>query len=130
MGERLRGLRVRRGLPLREVAPAAAIDTALLSKIEKGVRLPTQHQIAALAAFFGQPVEFLEALRLAEKFWRENAENPAAPHAAVLIEETAAAYGVNKPMKNPANELEKRSASKHRPAPSERGRPGAKRPAI
>ena len=95
LGKWLRELRHGRGVPLRVVAAAADMDTALLSKVELGQRLPTEKQTAALAAYFSVPLEQMEAKRLAEKFWMENKDNPAAPRAAKLIskkkpDETAA----------------------------------------
>ena len=85
LGKWLRALRHARGLPLRAVAAEAEMDTALMSKIELGQRLPTEKQIAAFADFFGVQPEEMEAKRLAEKFWIENRNNPAASKAATLI---------------------------------------------
>ena len=82
LGNWLRELHHGRGVPLRVVAAAAAMDTALPSKVELGQRLPTEKQAAALAAYFNVP---LEAKRIAEKFWIENKDNPAAIKAAKLI---------------------------------------------
>ena len=85
LGKLLRELRHARGLPLRAVAPAADMDTTLLSKVELGQRLPTEKQTAALAAFYGVPPEDMEAKRIEERFWMEHKDNPAAQKAAALI---------------------------------------------
>ena len=85
LGKLLRELRHARGLPLRLVAPVADMDTTLLSKVELGQRLPTEKQIAALAAFFGIPPQEMEAKRIEERFWMEHKDNPAAHKAAALI---------------------------------------------
>jgi len=85
LGKWLRQLRHAKGVPLRVAAAAAEMDTALLSKVELGQRLPTEKQTAALAAYFSVPLERMEAKRLAEKFWMENKDNPAAERAARLI---------------------------------------------
>lgn len=85
LGKWLRELRHNRSIPLRVVAAAAEMDTALLSKVELGQRLPTEKQTAALAVYFSAPLEEMEAKRLAEKFWIENKDNPAARRAAKLI---------------------------------------------
>lgn len=53
LGKWLRELRNARGVPLRIVAAAAEMDTALLSKVELEQRLPTEKQTAAPASFFG-----------------------------------------------------------------------------
>ncbi len=89
----LRELRHGRGVPLRVVAAAADMDTALLSKVELGQRLPTEKQAVALAAYFSVPLEEMEAKRLAEKFWAENRDNPAAPKAASLIQRASPTGG-------------------------------------
>lgn len=83
-------------LKLREVAPVADMDAALLSKVEKGIRLPTREQLQKLAAFYSTDVSEWEAKRLAEKYWRDHADNPAATAAASLILESAGIYAVNK----------------------------------
>lgn len=48
----MRELRGQRGLLLREVAAEIEIDPALLSKIERGERIPTRQQVIRLAQFF------------------------------------------------------------------------------
>ena len=48
-GERIRALREKQNLYLRQVAPLLEMDTAQLSKIEKGVRQIKKEQIAILA---------------------------------------------------------------------------------
>jgi len=96
LGAWLRHLRRARKLPLRRLAAAADMDTAYLSKIELGQRLPTEKQTAAFAIFFGIPLPKMAAKRLAEKFWMENKDNPAAKQAAAMIRETAPAYTSNR----------------------------------
>ena len=91
LGNWLRQLRQAKGLPLRVVAAEAEMDTALLSKVELGQRLPTEKQTAALAAYFSVPLEGMEAKRLAERFWMENKDNPAAAKAASLLHRRAQA---------------------------------------
>lgn len=91
----LRQLREERRLPLRTVAAAVEIDSTLLSHIERGTRLPTPAQSENLAAYFNLPKEEFEAIRLAEKFFRENQDNPAAIRAAELIRERASEYRVD-----------------------------------
>ena len=99
LGAWLRQLRQDLNLPLRSVAAAAEIDSTLLSKIELGQRLPTEQQMRAFAAFFKVPPEEMEAKRLAEKFWTDHGENPAAGKAALLIKEKAAEYKTKKESK-------------------------------
>lgn len=52
LGELIRDLRDRNGFLLREVAAKIAIDQALLSKIERGERMPTKEQVLKLAKFY------------------------------------------------------------------------------
>ena len=72
------------------------MDSTLLSKVELGQRMPTQKQTAALAGYFGVPVKELEAARIASKFWRDHAGNPAVGQAVQVIRESAAEYFVDK----------------------------------
>jgi HTH-type transcriptional regulator, competence development regulator len=51
-GELIRELREKSGLLLRQVAAEIEIDQALLSKIERGERMPTKDQIVRLAKFY------------------------------------------------------------------------------
>jgi HTH-type transcriptional regulator, competence development regulator len=48
-GERVRTLRVKQNLYLRQVAPLLEMDTAQLSKIEKGLRRLKREQIPIIA---------------------------------------------------------------------------------
>ncbi len=53
-------MREQNGLLLRQVAAEIEIDQALLSKIERGERLPTRDQVIRLAKFYEvDPNEFL-----------------------------------------------------------------------
>ena len=106
----LRGLREARGLPLRLPAAAAEIDSALLSKIELGHRLPTQAQLVALTRFYGVKNDRFEARRLAEQMLRSHGDNPALAEATAIIREEAGEYRVkniraslNKPSKSVSN---------------------------
>lgn len=49
LGQRLRGLRARAGLSLREVAKAAKISAPFLSDVELGRRFPTNETLALIA---------------------------------------------------------------------------------
>lgn len=90
-------MREARALPLWEVAHAARMDSALLSKIERGQRLPTSEQTSAFAKFFGTDATAWQARRMAEKFLHDNEHNPAAAALAVgHIQESAASIFVNR----------------------------------
>ena len=48
-GSRLKALRTKQGLLMRQVAAATDVDTSMISKFENGDRLPTRKQIEKLA---------------------------------------------------------------------------------
>jgi transcriptional regulator with XRE-family HTH domain len=81
-------------VPGRVVAAAAEIDSALLSKIENGRKLPTSAQLAALATFFDVPAGPLESQRMAEEIFRRYGEKEELAAAAGIIREAAGEYGV------------------------------------
>jgi transcriptional regulator with XRE-family HTH domain len=92
----LRDLRLRKGVPMWKAAAGADMDSSLLCKIERGNRLPTDPQAAALARYFEVPLIRIEAALIAEKFLKTAAKNPeAAALALVRIEEGAGEYRVS-----------------------------------
>ena len=66
-GERIRALRTQQALLLRQVAAALEIDTALLSKIERGERLIKREQIAQVAIILKADAKELLTLWLADQ---------------------------------------------------------------
>lgn len=66
-GERIRALRTQQALLLRQVAAALEIDTALLSKIERGERLIKKEQVAQVATILKADAEELLTLWLADQ---------------------------------------------------------------
>jgi transcriptional regulator with XRE-family HTH domain len=52
---KLKKLRLKNELLLRQVAAAIDVDTSMVSKFENGERFPTRGQIEKLAAFFKVP---------------------------------------------------------------------------
>src|SRR2546425_1535400 len=82
-GDWLRQLRIDRNLPLRAVAAEAEMDSAVLSKVELGQRVPTAEQMSKLAKFFRLDETEAEGRRIAEKFRHEHHENPKAAQEAV-----------------------------------------------
>ena len=91
---RLRALRVAAKVPGRVVAAAAEIDSALLSKIENGKKLPTSAQLAAMASFFKVPIGPLESQRMAEEIVRRYGQSKEFGAAAIIIRESAGEYPV------------------------------------
>ena len=60
MGQRLRELRERAGLSLREVAKAAKISAPFLSDVELGRRFPTNETLALIAQKLGASADDLK----------------------------------------------------------------------
>lgn len=67
IGETIRELRESSGLLLREVAAKTEMDTALLSKVERGERLPTREQVLKLSHLFKADEKKLLVLYLSDK---------------------------------------------------------------
>jgi transcriptional regulator with XRE-family HTH domain len=68
-GERIRTLREKQHLYLRQVAPLLEMDTAQLSKIEKGLRQIKREQIPILANIFQVSSDELMTLWLADQIY-------------------------------------------------------------
>lgn len=67
IGEKIRTLRETKGLLLRQVAAYLEIDTALISKIERGERRLTREQVIKLAKFYNVSESELLPLWLCDK---------------------------------------------------------------
>ncbi|GFZ76265.1 transcriptional regulator [Aquaticitalea lipolytica] len=66
-GEHIRKLREQKQLLLREVASQMHIDTALLSKIERGTRIARKEQVEALAIALNENKNDLLNVWMADK---------------------------------------------------------------
>ena len=80
-------MRQEKGLALREVAAAADMDTAHLSKAELGQRLPTAEQVTKLAKFLKADATLMEAKRVAEKVMQEITASSAGAEALTILRE-------------------------------------------
>jgi len=67
LGEKIRALRESKGKLLRQVAAYLEIDTALISKIERGERRLTREQVIKIAKFYRVTEEELLTLWLSDK---------------------------------------------------------------
>ncbi len=67
LGEKIRTIRESKSLLLRQVAAHLEIDTALISKIERGERKLTREQVIKLAKFYNVSDEELLTLWLSDK---------------------------------------------------------------
>jgi transcriptional regulator with XRE-family HTH domain len=106
LGDLLRRARTERGEPLRVVAAAAGMDSTLLSRIERGERLPTPPQLQALAAHFGLPDDELEALGDAARLMRTWGSAATVLRAADVIESRTSSSRPRDSMKSHAPEPE------------------------
>ena len=68
-GERVRALREKQNLYLRQVAPFLEMDTAQLSKIEKGIRQLKKEQVPVLAEILKVEKNELMILWLADQLY-------------------------------------------------------------
>jgi len=68
-GERVRALREKQNLYLRQVAPLLEMDTAQLSKIEKGLRQLKRDQISILSEILKADKDELLTLWLADQIY-------------------------------------------------------------
>ena len=68
-GEKIRALRENQNLYLRQVAPLLEMDTAQLSKIEKGLRLLKREQIPIIANILKADTDELLTLWIADQIY-------------------------------------------------------------
>lgn len=68
-GNKIRELRENKGLVLRQLAAVLEIDTATISKIERGDRMAKKEQIRLLAELLEADYEQLHTLWLADKVY-------------------------------------------------------------
>jgi HTH-type transcriptional regulator, competence development regulator len=67
LGEKIRSLRESKNILLRQVAAYLEIDTALISKIERGERRLTRERVVKLANYYQVTEEDLLTLWLSDK---------------------------------------------------------------
>ena len=91
-GETIRTLRKERDEPLRVVAAALGIDSTLLSKIERGERLPTETQRIRFAKYFDLPLDQVTAQVIADKIVTQYGHQATMLQAMKIVKERATAY--------------------------------------
>lgn len=87
IGEVLRTLRKEKGLPLRKVAAELDIDTAILSKMERGERKLSKETVQQLAKIYRHDEQELIVLYLSEKIIAEIGKDELALQAMQVAEE-------------------------------------------
>lgn len=92
LGQYIRELRKQKAETLHQVSKGTDIDSPLLSKIERGDRLPTNEQIVRLASYYDIAEADLKAQQTAEKILREFGANETTFQAIQLVSEELKAY--------------------------------------
>lgn len=85
LGQRIRELREKQNLLLRQVAAYLEVDTALMSKIERGDRKASKHQVSEIAKFLKVNKDELLTLWLADKIELTIIEEPKVAYKAMKI---------------------------------------------
>lgn len=90
----IRAARKKQGLLIRDVAASLGIDAALISRYEKGERLPAKQHLPKLSEVLNVKPAILTKYWLAEKILEQIKEYPEATEALSLAEESMAEYKV------------------------------------
>ena len=80
-GERIRELRTKQNMLLRQLASLLDVDTSIISKIERGDRQLKKEQIPLLAQILKADVEELQTLWLADQLYNMVKDDPTAGEA-------------------------------------------------
>lgn len=92
LGQYIKSLRSGQNLTLHQVAKDTDIDMTMLSKIERGERLPTVEQIKRLASFFQLNENELLTKLTAKKIVKDYGINETTLNAVQLVEEQITNY--------------------------------------
>lgn len=92
LGQYLRELRKDKGQTLHQVSKGTDIDSPLLSKLERGERLPTDEQIKKLAKYYKVPEADLKVKATAERIIKEYGVNDTTYEAVNLVMEQITPY--------------------------------------
>jgi transcriptional regulator with XRE-family HTH domain len=92
LGQYIRNLRNKRGKTLRQVSKRTDIDSPMLSKIERGSRMPTLEQLTRLSKYFKVPEADLQVMHTAEKIIKEYGINKTTYEAVRMVEEQITPY--------------------------------------
>ncbi len=85
LGQKIRELRESQNLLLRQVAAELEVDTALMSKIERGDRNASKRQVIEIAKYLKANEEELLTLWLADKIESTIIEEPTIAYQAMKI---------------------------------------------
>jgi transcriptional regulator with XRE-family HTH domain len=116
-GTVLRRIRHDRGETLEQVSEATGLSVAMLSRVERGERLPSPESVETLAAHFGLPAEYLMSETIANRMLNRYGLRSSSLAAERLSRESPEAAALGWAADTP---LESRSAEPGRPAPERR----------
>ncbi|OFY97945.1 MAG: transcriptional regulator [Bacteroidetes bacterium RIFCSPLOWO2_12_FULL_31_6] len=85
LGQKIRYLREKQNLLLRQVAAQLEVDTALMSKVERGERNASKQQVIDIAKFLKANEDELLTLWLADKIESTIIEEPKIAYKAMKI---------------------------------------------
>ena len=85
LGQKIREIRESQNLLLRQVAAELEVDTALMSKIERGDRNASKQQVIEIAKYLNANEEELLTLWLADKIESTIVEEPTIAYQAMKI---------------------------------------------
>ena len=85
LGQKIRELREKQNLLLRQIAAQIEVDTALISKIERGERKASRQQVIEIAKYLKANEEELLTLWLADKIEATFVEEPKIAYQAMKI---------------------------------------------
>jgi len=85
LGQKMRELRERKQLLLRQVAAHLEVDTALMSKIERGDRKASREQVIKISQFLEVNEDELLTLWMADKIESTIVEEPKVAYEAMKI---------------------------------------------
>lgn len=92
LGQYLRALRKEREETLHQVSMGTDIDSPMLSKVERGERLPTNEQLRRLAKYYKISEGSLKVKHTAEKILKEYGANATTYDAIQLVNEQLTPY--------------------------------------
>ena len=92
LGQYIRNLRTEKKETLHDVSKGTDIDSPLLSKIERGVRLPTDEQINKISEYFKLDESDLKVMVMAEKIIKDYGINDTTYDAVRKVEEQIIPY--------------------------------------
>jgi len=91
-GRYIRSLRSKRGETLHVVSKGTDIDLPMLSKIERGDRMPTLEQLTRLSKYFKVAESGLKIMHTAEKIIKEYGVNETTYEAVSMVKEQLVPY--------------------------------------